>query len=51
MTTVSEKLAEVIPLKFDLLDAVPEFSYLRFLRVVHEHIVCGGVVEVHLTDE
>src|SRR5882762_9175967 len=28
------EIAEVIAFKFDLLDAVPELSYLRFLRVV-----------------
>ena len=51
MTTVSEKLAEVVSVKLDLLDALTKFADLRLLRVVQKDILCGGVVQIDLADE
>ena len=45
------KLAKVIPVQLDLLDAFTEFPDLGFLGIVEEHVLCGSVVETDLAEE
>ena len=45
------KLAEVIPVQLDLLDAFAQFPDLGFLRIVEKHVLRGSVVQVDLADE
>ena len=45
------KVAEVVPVQLDFLDAFAEFPDLGFLRIVEEHVLRGRVVQVDLAHE
>ena len=45
------KLAEVVAVEFDLLDALAEFPNLGFFRIVEQHILRRRVVQVDLAEE
>src|SRR5260370_41988409 len=45
------ELAEIVALEFELLDALPEFPDLGFLRVVEQNILRRRIVKVHLAEE
>jgi len=45
------KLAEVIPMQRNLLDALAEFTDLRLFRVVKKRVLRWGVVKIDLAEE
>ena len=45
------KLAEIVSLELDLLDALPEFPNLGLFRIVGQNVMRRRIVEIHLTDE
>ncbi len=45
------KLAKVVPVQLNLLDAFAEFPDLGFLGIVEQYVLRGCVVHVDLADE
>ena len=45
------KLAEVVAVQFDLLDALAELAHLRFLGIVEQHILRCCIVQIDLAHE
>ena len=45
------KLAKVVPVQFDFLNAFAQFADLGLLGIVEQHVLCGSVVETDLTCE